>query len=223
MPVYWKVMDRGRRLSDASLKRVETCVKAAVHILEQKCPDLDADLALIPTDILEHPKWYRSGKAFGPGYAQVEFNPDHPRFDTDWEDEGAALVIHELHHCLRWKDASTKWTIGEVIVLEGLAMLAERASEKRALDYGEPPSSKILEELCEKAFLHRTSPEGEDTSWFRAMHVDSEVLDAPVNYYIGKTMMEVALDALGLDPFQAIKVPSSTLLSTWKAARNTTQ
>ncbi|MEL7152119.1 MAG: DUF2268 domain-containing putative Zn-dependent protease [Pseudomonadota bacterium] len=218
MPIHWQIMDRGRRLTDGVRNQIETCVVDAVEIVEQKCPDLDADLSIIATDIYTDPRWYRSGKAFGPGYAQIELNPDHPRFKPDWEDEAAPLVIHELHHCLRWAEKAAEWTIGEVIVLEGLAMLAEETSGKHALFYGKPPRSQVLDRLCKKAFVHSGSAEGEDTSWFRAMEIEGEKLEAPVNYHIGKAMMEVSLDAMGLDAFQAAKVPTATLLNAWKAS-----
>lgn len=211
MGVNLHIMDKGRPLGDRCRIRVLTPINAAIATLMRYAPALDADLVIIPTDIYSHPRWYRSGKAYGPGYAQIEFNPDHPRFETEWDTEASALVIHELHHCLRWPFVSN-WTIGEVIVLEGLAMLAEGWDGHQAMDYGNPLPTPVLDKVCMRALEEREREETEDTRWFRDTCVGDIFLDAPVNYQIGKRLMQLATTKLNVDPFQAASLPTETLL-----------
>ena len=167
----------------------------------------------MPTDIYDDPRWYRSGKAFGPGFAQIEVNTDHPRYSSEWSGEGEALVLHELHHCLRWPYVRGPWTIGEVTVLEGLAMLSEGKGSSQPLDYGTPPRPDVLRALCERAWRERASPESDETAWFRDRRCEAGELDAPVNYHVGRTMMQRALDRLGVDPFGAAGMPMEKLLA----------
>lgn len=211
-------MDQGRPLADSVKERVLRPVEEAIRSLRSNAPELKADFAIIPTDIYVDPRWYRSGKAYGPGYAQLEFNPDHPRFESDWETECGALVLHELHHCLRWKHIGPKWTLGEVVVLEGLAMLAESTDGFQPMDYGAPPSDSVLSELCERAYSARSVGESAETAWFRSTEIHGVELDAPVNYHLSKKMMQEATRALGLNPFQAAGLSSETLLRAWKSA-----
>ncbi|MEL6800188.1 MAG: DUF2268 domain-containing putative Zn-dependent protease [Pseudomonadota bacterium] len=196
-------------------------VETAINTFRTYAPTLIADLAIVPTDIYIDPRWYRSGKAYGPGYAQIEFNPDHPRFETDWDTECGALVLHELHHCLRWKHVGPRWTVGEVVVLEGLAMLAESTSGFRPMDYGDAPPASVLSNLCKKAYLARSESESAEPAWFRSTEILGVDLDAPVNYHLSKKMMREATRALGLNPFQAAGVSCETLLHAWKSAQPT--
>lgn len=216
MTIQLHLMDRGQPLNPTLRDRVLDPIQAAVRTIATYVPAFDADLVIIPTDIYTHPRWYRSGKAYGPGYAQIEFNPAHPRFDTEWDREAGALVLHELHHCLRWPHVA-RWTVGEVIVLEGLAMLAEGVDGFLPMDQGDPPPDPILTELCYRAFAVRWDEESAATSWFRNTSVGGTVFDAPVNYHIGKAMMAKALTALDLDPFSAANRPAETLLQAWAA------
>ena len=215
MPVHVAIMDRGRPLSEPVRRQVLDQVKLGVAVVERHAPDLDVDLSVVPTGIYDHPRWYRSGKAFGPGYAQIEFTPDHTLFDSEWPREGAALVIHELHHCLRWPRSGSDWTLGDIVVLEGLAMLAEEADGTPPLDYGTPPSTEALSNLCARVWEERDRAECESTAWFRATKVDEEELDASVSYHVGRHMMKRAVRALEVDAFAAASLPTATLLDAW--------
>lgn len=220
MPVHVAVMDRGRGLPEWVRNHVLDQVMLGVAVIERHAPHLDVDLAIVPTDIHDHPRWYRSGKAFGTGYAQIEFNPDHPLFESEWPREGAALVVHELHHCLRWPHSGSRWTLGDIVVLEGLAMLAEATDGLEPLDYGPPPSAEALTDLCARVWDERGRAETETTAWFRETDVDGEDLDAPVNYYVGHHMMTRAVGVLEVDAFAAALLPTATLLDAWNATRS---
>ncbi|MEP3636041.1 MAG: DUF2268 domain-containing putative Zn-dependent protease [Paracoccaceae bacterium] len=212
MTVHLHLMDRGQKLSDSNREKLIRPVRSALSVLQKFAPELDADLVVVPTDIYCDPHWYRSGKAFGPGFAQVEVNTDHPRFARAWEEEGEAIVLHELHHCLRWAHISGPWTIGEIVVLEGLAIMAEGFGSSSRTNYGAPPSDAQLDMLCDRAWEEREQCESEATGWFRSIDVKADTFTSPVNYFIGQVMMERALDRLGLDPFEAAMLQTSVLL-----------
>lgn len=98
-------------------------------------------------------------------------------------------------------------------MLEGLAMLAERAGGLQVMDYGAAPSTPVLEALCRRAWRARNQAESAQTAWFRSCSSDDGDHDVPVNYHIGLHMMERAVRQLGVDAFQAARLPAATLLA----------
>ncbi|MEM7641248.1 MAG: DUF2268 domain-containing putative Zn-dependent protease [Pseudomonadota bacterium] len=211
MAIHLHVMDRGRRLDPKARETLLDPIRTAVQEIMAHAPDLDADLSVVPTDILDRRFRCCRGIAYGPGSALIEVNPDHSQYVEDWPRGGTALALHELHHCLRWPYIGREgWTLGEVAVLEGLAILAEEAVGQPITSARDP---RTLPALCDRLWAERHKVESDETAWFRASEADGQPTDMPVNYLIGRAMMRKALAELALDPFDAARLPVEDLLA----------
>ncbi|MEM8850339.1 MAG: DUF2268 domain-containing putative Zn-dependent protease [Pseudomonadota bacterium] len=211
MAIHLHVMDRGRRLDPGTRASLLGPIQLAIREIKDRAPDLEVDLSVVPTDILDERFSCFRGVAYGPGAALIEVNPDHPKYADVWPEGGTALTVHELHHCLRWPHIGPEgWTLGEVAVLEGLAILAEEV-------VGPPitsaPDPRSLPMLCDRLWAERHKVESEETAWFRADEADGTATELAVNYLIGRAMMRKALAELSLDPFEAAYLPVEDLLA----------
>lgn len=68
------------------------------------------------------PELGMGANAYRPNCFSLTLDPHHPRF-ADSVAEGAVqrLVVHELHHCLRFAAIGWNHTLGDALVSEGLA------------------------------------------------------------------------------------------------------
>ncbi len=210
MAVDIHIMDKSGLFSPAQRDRVLVMINDALANVGLCCAIPDLDIIVFPTENYDHPEGYHGGYAFGPNCFEVSINPSHKLFETRFEIEFPGLVLHELHHCLRFPHVKT-WTVGELVLLEGLAKRAELAfgNEQLPLDSALPFSARL--DLCQQALDKRNDHGHGNTVWVYARNSDEE---SPHLYLIGDMLVSAALQNLQMNAFQAVDAKADFLLNT---------
>lgn len=137
MPVDLHILDARKRLSQFQRTAIERGVREGVARIEAHHPVSDIDLIVQLADFQSY-----NGRAYGAESAILWFNPDAFEVDEDTYLHVAHLTAHELHHVIRWASLKIKthedWTVGEVLVLEGMSTQAEDM-------LGLPPSNAVMD------------------------------------------------------------------------------
>lgn len=106
---------------DGWIERAEAGITAARYRAEQVTPAIDLDIVVQawPGQVI-----YEMGFV---GYAptgtmmQLTLDPGNPNLDHHMGEPFERMVVHELHHVLRWRGPGYGTTLGEALVSEGLA------------------------------------------------------------------------------------------------------
>lgn len=87
--------------------------------------DLNAnriDIIFISAAKLTIPEYGIGGNSPGPHHIYIAFNPKSSAITQQGLEE---TLLHEIHHCMRWRGPGYGSTLGEAIISEGLACLYE--------------------------------------------------------------------------------------------------
>ncbi len=209
MPVDLHIMDKAKLFSDAEHSMVLNVLRDTLAKVETYCALGDLDLVIFPTENYTHPEGYRGGFTFSANCLEISVNPKHSLFAKRFEIEFPALILHEVHHCLRYRHVAV-WNVGELVVLEGLAMSAESAFGDKPLPKESSMSDEALLQLCRKACETQDDEGFEKTMWVYGRDSDEET---PHIYLIGSKLVSSALGVLGKNAFEAVGESSRKLLA----------
>ena len=182
-------------VSDA-LKRIQEFIEVS-----------DLDVMLVPTPNLSHPRFPVSGYCHNDHAVDCSVNPDHPMYETTFDVEVPRSMVHEIHHALRYRFAGP-WTVGENLVLEGLALCAECSTGCPPVEFEALPKD-VLKSLISKAHRQKDFPinPNEDYkkfNWIWEAHSSDHVANM---YYVGRNIVTNALAKTKQDAFLAIDKP----------------
>ena len=208
MPVDLHIMDKGKLFSEAERSMVLNILRATLAKVENCCALGDLDVVIFPTENYTHPEGYHGGFTFSANCLEISVNPKHSLFAKQFETEFPALILHEVHHCLRYRHVKA-WNVGELVVLEGLAMSAESAFGDRPLPTASSMSDEALVKLCRQACETQDDAGFEKSMWVYGRDSDEET---PYIYLIGAKLVSSALDVLDKNAFEALGESSRNLL-----------
>jgi hypothetical protein len=214
MPATMHMMGPEQFQSAEQRSRVMDCFAQTLAAIEEIHPIDRMDIVLFPTSNHVDPDNFIGGMCHNTHAVECSFNPDHPKFESEYRTNLPALLIHEVHHALRYRYAGP-WTVGENLVLEGLAMAAEKQFGYGLPNYGEPLPKKALKKYCEMGFRDRHNPinpaaDPKTYSWIWQQHGDKYTANM---YHAGYRIISNALDDLALTPFAAIALPYEAFFS----------
>lgn len=202
-------MDQGKLFTGAERRMVMGILKQTLAKVDRLCPLGDLDVVIFPTENYTHPEGYHGGYTFSANCVEISVNPRHGLFAERFEIEFPALILHEVHHCLRYRHVGV-WNVGELVVLEGLAMNAETTFGDAPLptDYSMPEAALL--QLCVKALDTKNDTGFEKTAWVYGRDSDEETAYI---YLIGRKLVTSALNALNKNAFEAVDESCTTLLA----------
>jgi hypothetical protein len=187
--------------------RVEAVVQSASGRLSKEFGVTDVTLVVFPTPNLTDPRWPVSGMCHNANAVECCFNPDHPGFASKIEAELPRAIVHEVHHALRYRFAGP-WTVGENLVLEGLALCAEEQFGIPSQPFETLPQDVSAQLLARAQRDHAVpiNPDGDSSrfNWIWEHHSAKHVSNM---YYIGKALVAPALATTGLSAFAALDRP----------------
>ena len=207
MSVRISLHDDARLLTPERRDLVLNLARAAASGVEHRAPCHGAKLLLVG-DLGPHEE-AADGMAYSGMLARIDLDVTAAGDPLDLERGVLVAVVHELHHVLRWRHIS-RWTVAELVALEGLAFGAEAAvlgwiMEAQALP---PPEPRALPPP-DRATLRRLASEVDagvaDAGWLFAK--DTAV---PPVYRLGYAVIG-ALAARGTDAFEDLATDARTL------------
>ncbi|UWQ20930.1 DUF2268 domain-containing putative Zn-dependent protease [Jannaschia sp. W003] len=174
---------------------------------------------LSDVDLIVHPTDFGRDQfpiaAFTMGPNNIHIGIERSQLSSEeLESELLRTTVHELHHALRWRYVS-RWTVGEAVILEGLALVADHAvgGPQEGVDR---PLSDIAEAM-EYVTSHRDEKLENHRNWLYTSEPSQPGGIARV-YTVGLLMMRNAILELGGDSWNAAKLPAPRLLDAGEAA-----
>jgi len=204
--IYLHIMDQGGFLAPYSA-RLKDAGQRAIAVLTQYS-DLDAvDVSIQPSD------WgpdqpYCQAVATGPNAVQITV--ERTRIESyDIAKSFFRTLVHELHHCLRWRYVRS-WTVTEALILEGLALRADTFASGDTTSH--IPKPQDIRNDLEYLALHGSSPITDHRDWLYCGYDGATDLPSRI-YTVGDYLMIRALKTLGINPFQAARLSAETLMT----------
>jgi uncharacterized protein YjaZ len=96
------------------------CSKTANWIVE-RMPLSEVDVVLHRNPYFVIPETGIGGYAPTGNVVQIYLDPNNENFASCFSMELAATLVHELHHCMRWRGPGYGKTLREALITEGLA------------------------------------------------------------------------------------------------------
>jgi hypothetical protein len=193
------VFDAGRRFA-AHRTLLDAIVEQAVRHVSDQSGLTEVDLVIQPIDGTAGGFPIQASTSDG---HSIHIGLD-PTFldDRDVDDELLRTVVHELHHALRWRYVR-KWTVAEVVALEGLALAADRAVCRDVVEVDEPPAEEA-EKLIAYLAAHGEEAALQHRTWLYSSD-PARPGDPGRVYRAGQLLMDAALAALDKTPWQAVR------------------
>ena len=213
MTVSITFYDRDNGLSKTQRAAFEDQAKGTVEAISARLPMPDIDVLILTTVNYSRGVYSFTGHTISPHVTMFFVDPGIDTLADYVTAFFPALLAHELHHCLRWPYFSK--TIGEAIILEGMALRAERdlGFERRAL--GQAPDQAQMQAMFDKAQSEIDAPH--DGSW---------IYSAPGGdgwswiYHLGEYVVDLAFEAEGWDVFSQIDTPAPEIFAAAGRARS---
>ncbi|MEM7643133.1 MAG: DUF2268 domain-containing putative Zn-dependent protease [Pseudomonadota bacterium] len=212
MTIRTHVFDAGGHFGRA-LPTIRRTLAAAVDHVSQVSALDNVDMVVQPVDFGTD-QYPIAAFTSGPHNIHIGIERSQLRSE-DLEDELYRSTIHELHHALRWRHLTKPWTVGEMVTLEGLALLADHAAAGPQ-DEVDRPLSDPDRALADLAAI-RCDPLSRHRAWLYSSE-DAQPGGVGRVYALGALLMSAALARLSLDPWTAADRPARDLLDHGYAA-----
>ena len=210
MSIEFTYFDQQGFLSNQEKKSIEAATNVAVNKIARYHKLQSIDVVLLEST------WYMQknssffGVCLNPHTVIVHLSPKNETFSADVEQYFSSFMVHELHHCLRYPyDRST---IGDAIVLEGMAMSAEEFLGYNRKDLGERPDQAAFNALVRRAMTE--IDEIGNGSWIYSCH-DGEG-SWPYIYQLGQHIVGKAFENRGWNAFDQVDLSAKEI---FEAAR----
>jgi hypothetical protein len=209
MTVRLRIFDAGDHFK-RRLPLIRRSVTAAIDHAAEHSGLADVDVVVHPKD--QGPDQW-AVEAFTLGPHNVHIGVERSELSSEeLETDLFRCAVHELHHAWRWGLMGRRtWSVGEAIVLEGLAMLADHAAAGPQHDVDRP-----LDEPC-RAMREFAAIRHEPVARHRAwLHSPEPSQPGGVSrlYSVGRVVMRAAILEKGTGPWEAAALPTDDLVET---------
>ena len=188
------------------LPLIRRTVETAVAYVEERSALMDVDLIVHPTDFGRD---QFAIAAFTMGPNNIHIGVERSQLSSEeLEGDLYRTTIHELHHALRWRQI-TRWTVGEAVILEGLALLAdhEACGPQEGVDRPLSDVTGALRYVAE----HSDAKLENHRSWLYTSEA-AQPGGVARAYTVGLLVMRAACERLSLDPWAAALRPAEELM-----------
>lgn len=148
------------------------------------------------------------GYSPGPNMMHIRIDPDNKRPVT--EEELINGILHESHHCMRWRDPGYGETLGEALVSEGLAALYEEE------DSGIKPvyvKDDINRSSISKALAISDRSDHDHAEWF----FGTGKIEASFGYSLGYKMCKIYANDHETKASKLITIAAQDIISHYRS------
>lgn len=107
-------------------------LSTVIPMVEKELGADKIDIIFISAAALAIPEYGIGGNSPGPNHVYVSFDPNSVKITQNGINE---TLLHEIHHCMRWRNPGYGQTLGEAMISEGLACLYEEQHSGNAPIY----------------------------------------------------------------------------------------
>lgn len=145
---------------DDLIEMIRSAVAETKPTLDHELKASQIDIIFVSAPLLAIPEYGIGGHAPGPHHIYVSFDPKSKKITKQGLIE---TLLHETHHCMRWRDPGYGETLGETMISEGMACLYE--AEHR----GKPPlyaNVEVSTKDIERVKQHLNDKNYDHSEWF---------------------------------------------------------
>lgn len=139
---------------------INAAVERAKPIVEKELGADKIDIIFVSAANLAMPEFGIGGNSPGPNHVYVSFDPTSDKITQKGIEE---TLLHEIHHCMRWRNPGYGETLGEAMVTEGLACLYEEEHSGQTPLYASVDLKNDQIEEAKKALRSKDYDHGQ---WF---------------------------------------------------------
>ncbi len=139
---------------------IKISLNNVVPIAKKELGGNQIDVFFISAAAQAIPEYGIGGFSPGPNHIYISFDPESKKITKQGLDE---TLLHEMHHCMRWRNPGYGNTLGEAMVTEGLACLYE---EQHSGDTPIFASINLEKEQLRKAKRELKSKKYNHSDWF---------------------------------------------------------
>ena len=161
------------------------------------------EITFVPAPGKAIPQLGIGGHSPGPNNILVYFDPKSDKIN---QDEILATLLHEAHHCIRWRSTGYGKSLGQAMVSEGLACLYEQEHLGRA------PicvTDSLKNDQVEQAIRSFERQDYDHNEWF----FGRESLDFWFGYALGYELCRQYSEKTGQTAAQLVNTPASEILA----------
>ncbi|HUA12973.1 MAG TPA: DUF2268 domain-containing putative Zn-dependent protease [Candidatus Sulfotelmatobacter sp.] len=129
--INYYVANSHGKFTPGTINKIQATVNKSTEIIKKQLGANKIDIIFVnaPLDII--PEIGIGGYSHGPYNIYVSLDPDR-----DFREKELILtILHEAHHCMRWRGPGYGKNLGEALVTEGLACLYEEEYSGKAPIY----------------------------------------------------------------------------------------
>jgi uncharacterized protein YjaZ len=117
---------------DKLVDMISKSLSIVIPIVEKELGAAQIDIIFVSAAALAIPEYGIGGNSPGPNHVYISFDSNSGKITQDGLDE---TLLHEIHHCMRWRNPGYGETLGETMISEGMACLYEEQHSSRAPIY----------------------------------------------------------------------------------------
>lgn len=126
---------------------IEESLKEVIPLIESELKAKEIDIIFVSAANQTIPEYGLGGNSPGPNHIYISFDPGSEKITKQGLVES---LLHEAHHCMRWRDLGYGETLGEAMISEGLACLYEEEHGGHVPIYAKVAISQEEKESAEK-------------------------------------------------------------------------
>jgi len=107
---------------DKLVDMISKSTSLVIPIVEKELDAKQIDIIFVSAAALAIPEYGIGGNSPGPNHVYVSFDPNSDKITQSGLNE---TLLHEIHHCMRWRNPGYGETLGEAMISEGIACLYE--------------------------------------------------------------------------------------------------
>lgn len=139
---------------------ISESLKTIIPIVEKELDAKQIDIIFVSAAALTIPEYGIGGNSPGPNHVYISFDPNSDKITQTGLNE---TLLHEIHHCMRWRNPGYGKTLGEAMISEGMACLYELQYSGKAPIYAKV---RLKESQITKARIIINSKSYNHSKWF---------------------------------------------------------
>jgi uncharacterized protein YjaZ len=160
MPINKYIANASNEFGIEILRKIEEGFREGLKIIRNKLNADKIDIIFVNAPMNVIPEIGIGGYSPGPYNIYVSLDP---KFTTFTVEDMTSTILHETHHCMRWRNPGYGLSLGEAMISEGLATLFEEEYSGITPLYAQV---KIKQEEIEKANKSLNNKEYNHSDWF---------------------------------------------------------
>jgi uncharacterized protein YjaZ len=181
-------------------------LREVIPIVEDELSANSIDIIFISAALLAIPEYGIGGSSPGPNHIYVSFDPDSDKITQKGLNE---TLLHEIHHCMRWRSPGFSETLGQAMISEGLACLYEQQHSNDA-----PIYTKVMlnNEQVMRAKKLLNSSQYDHSEWF----FGAKKIDKWFGYSYGYKLCKDYSTKIGKTAAELVNVSAQEILNASK-------